>query len=102
MGPNENITDAPRAASPGHDLETVQGQHAALDEILAGQRRSPGYCGPGDDGTYDLGVLLACYLKYLGSDILAVAETALSASGIYGRAMQVREMREAIERGESA
>jgi hypothetical protein len=46
-----------------------------------------------------LGLLLARYLDHLGSDILAVAEVALTEASMHGTAARVRELRQDIEGG---
>ena len=48
-----------------------------------------------------LGVALARFLDHLGSDVLAVAEAALTESNMHGTAEEVRGLREDIERGGS-
>jgi len=97
-----STADGPRGTSPGALPLTLTEQHAAMNAILEGIRQSPRNCLPDTSDTAVLGVLLASYVNYLGSDILAVAEHALATSGMYGRAQQVKALRESIERGESA
>jgi hypothetical protein len=78
-----------------------QDRNAALETILAGLRNDPLCVLPADASTDLLGVVVAQYLNYLGSDILAVAEHALVTSGLHGTASQVAALRRQVERGDA-
>jgi hypothetical protein len=79
---------------------TAEGRNVALRQLLDDLQRSPQAFLASNDETYLLGTVLAHYLGYLGSDILAVTETALSTSGLYRQAQLIKDMREAVERGD--
>jgi len=95
-------TGNPRTTDPDALPLTSEAQAAALTRILEGVRQSPTACLPTGDDTYILGVILAHYVDYLGSDIMAVAQTALECAGLYGTARRVETIRCELEAGQTS
>lgn len=75
---------------------------AELDALVGHlmTRMTPAFKADAQVGETDLlGRALAEFLNYLGSDILAVAEVALTEANMHGQAAAVHQLREDVEHG---
>lgn len=87
-----------RRAGPAGPVSRAE-LDAAVSPVLA-RIRATAFKPEAEVGETDLlGVLVARYLDHLGSDILAVAEAALTESNMHGTAQEVRGLREDVEGG---